>query len=258
MATVIAFAGGVQSVFGRRVPLALKVFLLALAIADDLGAVLVIAIFYTHKIYPVYLFSAAAVFGLMLLIRRLGVRAYLAYIPFGALAWLCFLLSGVHATIAGVVLGLLTPLRLSDGSSPLHFLVKRLNPYVNFLIMPVFALANAGVRWQGQDLLNVVSHPVSLGIALGLFLGKPIGIVLFSLAGVIAKIAELPRGVRWGQLTGVALLGGIGFTMALFIAGLALPEGLESYAKVGILGGSLLAAAAGGAVLALTLKRPEH
>lgn len=243
MATDIAFAVGVLSLFGRRVPLALKVFLLALAIADDLGAVLVIAVFYTERIFPLYLAGAAVIFGGVAYGWRRGWA--LVQIPLAIAAWYCFLRSGVHATIAGVILGLLVPLQ------PLHAVVRALHPYVNFLIMPIFALANAGVSLHGIEL----SHPVTLGIICGLAAGKPIGIFLFSLLGVLTRVAELPRGVSWGQIFAVGIIGGIGFTMALFISGLALPEEMQMYAKTGILGASLLTAGVGALALAISLRR---
>ncbi len=255
MATDIAFAVAVLGFF--RVPPALKVFLLALAIVDDLGAVLVIALFYTSSISGPWLAGAAMALLLMILLRKAGVRRYLPFIALGVFTWFCVLKSGVHATVAGVIIGLLTPLRLSgeEEFTPLDDLIHRLHPWVSFGIMPVFALANAGVALGagGVDWGN----PVFLGIALGLFLGKPVGILLACRLSVWAGLAQLPGGVRWGQLLAVGLLGGVGFTMALFISSLALPPELEIYSKTGILAGSS-ASALVGALLLLALKSRKH
>ena len=258
MATDIAFAVGVLSLFGKRVPLALKVFLLALAIVDDLGAVLVIALFYTQEISGLFLAGSASIFILVTLARLWGVRSTLPYWVLGSLAWYCCLRSGVHATVAGVILGFLTPVSLGERSgkvrSPLRDLVHTLHPAVNFGIMPIFALANAGVDLRSLGLADLL-HPVSTGVGLGLFLGKPIGIALFSFLATAFGLGELPKGVRWTQLLGVGALGGIGFTMALFISSLALPPEMEIYSKAGILGGSILAALVGALVLSFALPK---
>ncbi|MGE3262856.1 MAG: Na+/H+ antiporter NhaA [Bacteriovoracia bacterium] len=260
MATDIAFAVSLLSVFGKRVPFSLKVFLLALAIVDDLGAVLVIAFFYTQKIAFLYLLAAAGVFLLIYLARIFRFRCYATYIALGTAAWFFFLRSGVHATVAGVILGFLTPLGIRNDEgrieSPLNDLVELLHPFVNFLIMPIFALANAGVDLRGNNFGELIAHPVSLGIGFGLIFGKPIGIVLLSWLGTLLKIAELPKGLRWSQIAGVGLVGGIGFTMALFIGGLALPAELEMVSKAGILVGSSVAALAGAGVLFFVLDKP--
>lgn len=258
MATDIAFAIGVISLFGKRVPLSLKVFLLALAIVDDLGAVLVIAIFYTREISTFYLAACISIFILIALARFWGLRFLPAYVLLGAFAWFCLLRSGVHATVAGVALGFLTPIRLPNGESPLTQLVGRLHPWVNYFIMPIFALANAGVALRGLEIGPVLQHPICLGVGAGLFLGKPIGISLSVWLGSALRLCELPRGVRWMPLLGVGLLGGIGFTMALFISKLALSADLEVYSKVGILGGSLLSALAGAAILAAFLPKESR
>jgi NhaA family Na+:H+ antiporter len=186
MATDIAFALGILTLFGKRVPLSLKIFLLAIAIVDDLGAILVIAFFYTSKINGQGLGIAALFIGLMILIKAMGVRSYLAYIIFGSIAWLGVLLSGVHATIAGVVIGLITPLTYPsrNGSnktySPLDYLVNKLHPWVSYGIMPIFALANSGINITGADLSQLIQNPIHQGVAIGLVIGKPIGIILFS------------------------------------------------------------------------------
>jgi Na+:H+ antiporter, NhaA family len=253
MATDIAFAVAALSLFGKRVPLSLKVFLLALAIVDDLGAVLVIAFFYTEHIAGPYLGLAALAIGAIALMKEAGIGRYPPYILVGALLWYAVLKSGVHATIAGVLLGLFTPLRFEGKGraphpEPLSDLVHRLHPFVNFLIMPIFALANAGVRLVGGE-EGIMQNPVFLGVAGGLLLGKPLGILLFSGLSVFFKFAELPRGVRWAQLAGVGFLGGIGFTMALFVSNLALDPAHEVYAKAGIIAASTLAGLAGAALL---------
>jgi len=294
MATDIAFALGLLALLGSRVPVALKIFLTALAIIDDIAAVLVIAVFYTANLSMMSLAIAAVLFGFLLLLNRLGVFAIGAYIFVGIFLWLAVLKSGVHATIAGVALALVIPARpridsrefvekaqmLLDRLSakptkktetkpeeqhqaavqsletyckyveaPLHRLEHTLHPWVAFFIMPVFALANAGVTFGGE-LGAAVTHPVSLGILAGLVLGKQIGITLFSWLAVRSKIAELPRGISWAHIHGVGCLGGVGFTMSLFIAALAFGgTQLLPVAKIGILLASLISALAGLGIL---------
>jgi Na+:H+ antiporter, NhaA family len=298
MATDIAFAVAALAVLGPRVPTGLKVFLLALAIVDDLGAVTVIAVFYTDEVRLGALFAAVAGLGLVWAIRAAGVRAYGPYFVVGGAVWLATLSSGIHATVAGVMLGLMTPVqalasretlvarlrdnveealaRVVDGShearpepvlervralsleaqSPLEFLTHRLHPWVAFGVMPVFALANAGVTIDAGMLEDPAGTRVALAVALGLLVGKPIGIAAFALAAVRLRLAALPPGVGAGALLGAGLLGGIGFTMALFITALAFGEGpLSAAAKVGVLGASVLACLGGLAVLARVLPR---
>jgi Na+:H+ antiporter, NhaA family len=264
MATDIAFAVAALSLFGKRVPAALKIFLLALAIVDDLGAVLVIAFFYTSNIAGPYLGLAALTLGAIALMKEAGVGRYPPYLALGGLLWFAILKSGVHATIAGVLLGLFTPLRFEgrEGPAPhpepLGDLVHRLHPYVNLFIMPIFALVNAGVRLVGGEKGasgSILEHPVFAGVALGLLLGKPLGIFAVSYASVGLKLASLPRGVRWGQLFGVGCLGGIGFTMALFVTNLALDPALEVYAKAAILAASALAGVLGAVILFVSLPK---
>ncbi len=263
MATDIAFAVGILSLFGRRVPLPLKIFLLALAIVDDLGAVVLIAIFYSKGIVPQALAVAVGCLGLMYVIRRTGVRSYIPYLLIGFVVWLAVLKSGIHATVAGVLIGLLTPERFPKSSakgesfSPIDDLVHLLHPWVSFLIMPVFALSNAGVSLDGVEFTSIIQNPVHQGIVLGLFFGKPIGIILMSLIVVKIGLAQLPRSVDWPDIYGVGLLGGIGFTMALFISGLALGPEFETYSKTGILLGSLVSAGVGSATLYFVLNRPR-
>jgi NhaA family Na+:H+ antiporter len=292
MATDIAFVVGVMALMGPRVPAGLKIMLLSLAIVDDLGAVLVIAVAYTADISLVALAWAGGGLALVLLLRLLGVRSIAVYVVIGVVVWLETYLSGVHATIAGVALGLMTPARQpvgkarllevidivaerlradprnddldglndevqalvehgTDTLSPLDRLQASLHPWVAFGIMPLFALANAGVPIEPVGLLR----PVAVAVALGLFVGKPVGIFVFSWLAVKAGVARLPSGVTMPVLAGAGCLGGIGFTMSLFIAGLALEGDLLTAGKVGTLTGSVLSAALGSAVLLAALPR---
>ena len=223
MATDIAFALGVLALLGSRVPASLKVFLTALAVMDDLGAIIVIALFYTAELSALFLAAALATFGtLWLLNRRLRMIALWPYLLGGALMWFLMLKSGVHATIAGVLLAFAIPgsARQDDAESPSHRLEHGLHGPVAFLILPVFALANTaiviGAGWAGE-----LMSANSLGILLGLVLGKPIGIVLFSVAAVAAGLCRLPLDLAWRHVLGAGLLGGIGFTMSIFITNLA-------------------------------------
>ena len=289
MATDIAFVVGCLALLGSRVPRAFRVLLLSLAIADDIGAILVIAIGYTDAIGWGALAAGFAGIGAIALLSRLGVRGFGMYIVLGSLVWFAFHESGVHTTVAGVILGLMTPAsaylertpfgeaidRVSGGFhgdwdrvppsaaqvrgarwaaremvSPLAYLETTLHPWVGFGIMPLFALANAGVPFVLSDLAD----PVALAVAAGLVLGKPIGIVGVSWIAVRLGLAVLPEAVSWGLLAAGGLLAGIGFTMALFIAGLALPTDTLDAAKVGILGASALAAGLG--MLAMTRLLP--
>lgn len=251
MATDIAFALGALSLLGTRVPKSLTLFLMALAVIDDLGAILVIAFFYTAKLNFLALgFAALGLIGVLVL-QKLKVKNYVPYVFVGLGVWAAFLLSGVHATIAGVLIGLFTPLKFpdaksADGSfSPLNELVGFLHPISQFFIMPVFAFFNSGVALGSIQFQELISHPIHQGVAFGLVLGKPIGITLVCFIFVLAGISVLPRGVRWSQIMGVGLLAGIGFTMSLFISSLALPPELEIYSKTGILLGSSFAAIVG-------------
>jgi len=258
MATDIAFAVAALAVLGARVPTGLKVFLLALAIVDDLGAVTVIALFYTDEIRLGALLAAAVGLALIYALRLAGVRSYGLYFLAGAGVWLATLQSGVHATVAGVLLGLLTPVEAPRGvgESPLRVLEHALHPWVAFGVMPIFALANAGVALDPGTLGGGEGRAIALGVAAGLLIGKPVGIAVFSLAAARLGIAALPPGVGAGALLGTGLLGGIGFTMALFITALAFGEStLASAAKVGVLAASLLACLGGVALLAWVLPR---
>lgn len=261
MATDIAFALGILTLFGKRVPLSLKVFLLALAIIDDLGAVIVIALFYTKEIRIEGLVVATASLAALWWLRRFGVRSYIVYIGVGVITWFGVLFSGVHATVAGVLIGLLTPLTFkspphsTSSYSPLDQLVHWLHPWVSFGIMPLFALANAGIALRGIQIGELIKNPIHQGVALGLLLGKPVGIFLFSKISVRLGIAALPSGVSWIQVLGVGFLGGIGFTMALFISNLALPTDLEIFSKSGIIFGSVVAGGIGSLILGFAFRK---
>jgi NhaA family Na+:H+ antiporter len=300
MATDIAFALGVLALFGKRVPIGLKVFLTALAIVDDLGAVLVIAIFYTSQLDFTELIAAGSFLFLIVLSSRLGIRNPVIYLVLALVVWLDVFASGVHATVAGVLLAMLMPVRAPR--DPEHFfaevksrfealrasqltrdsmihdrtqldaisnlrraaqemqppgliLEEVLHPFVVFIILPLFAFFNAGVRIDGS-IANTLLEPVGLGVLIGLVLGKQIGITLFSWLAVKSGKAALPKGVGWGALYGAACLGGIGFTMSLFISELAFETpALVAEAKVGILTASVLAALLGSLVLSLRLRR---
>lgn len=257
MATDTAFSLGILSLLGQRVPLSLKVFLVSLAIFDDIGAIVVIALFYSSNLSPVMVWTAGGCLAVLLLINRSGVTAIPLYALVGLVMWVAVLKSGVHATLAGVLLALFIPLTDAKNRthSPLRFLENELHTAVAFVTLPLFAFFNAGVA-LGEVTLHSLTHPVSLGITLGLFLGKQTGIFLFCMAGVSLGIARLPKGVTAMQLYGVAVLCGVGFTMSLFIGSLAFEE-LQQPAlfdeRIGILVGSLLSAMAGYLVLWLTL-----
>jgi NhaA family Na+:H+ antiporter len=256
MATDIAFAVAALAVFGRRVPPGLKVFLLALAIVDDLGAVIVIALFYAGQLSLASLAAAGLLLALVVLVQRRGVTAYPAYFVLGGVVWVATLASGVHATVAGVLLGLLTPTRVeASGSrtafSPIEQLTNALHPWSAFGVMPVFALANAGLVLEPGALSDPVSWRVTQAVGLGLLVGKPLGITFFSWLAVRAGLAALPTGVSWGSLLGAGMLGGIGFTMALFITALAFADpALAAASKLGVIVASVLAAGLGIACLA--------
>ena len=257
-ATDIAFALGILALLGSRVPTALKVFLLALAIIDDLGAIVIIALFYTSELSVAVL--AIAAIGMLVLaqLNARGVTNLAPYILVGTVIWVCVLKSGVHATLAGVVIALFIPLRAVDdrGEAPLTRAEHALAAWVAFGVVPMFAFANAGVSLQGLTLADLAAG-IPLGIAAGLFFGKQIGIMGFVWLAVKLRIAELPAGVTWLQLYGVSLLAGIGFTMSLFIGTLAFttPEQADAV-RIGVLAGSLLSALAGVAVLRRALAAP--
>jgi NhaA family Na+:H+ antiporter len=259
-ATDIAFALAVLGMLGRRVSPTLKVFLLALAIIDDLGAIVIIAIFYTTNLSLVSLALAAlGIFGLFLL-NRTGVMRIAPYVLIGIFIWVCVLKSGVHATLAGVVVALFVPYRVPGEreQSPLRRAENGLHGWVSFGVMPVFAFANAGVSLSGLS-LETFTHPLTLGITLGLFLGKQAGIMLAVAGGVALGLCRLPKGASWSQVYGVALLTGIGFTMSLFIGGLAFPDpALAAEVRLGVLGGSFLSAGAGYFALRFLARPPAR
>ncbi|AAO57981.1 Na+/H+ antiporter NhaA [Pseudomonas syringae group genomosp. 3] len=251
-ATDIAFALGVLSLLGKRVPLSLKIFLSALAILDDLGAVLIIALFYTSDLSIPMLLAALGSIAVLVALNRLGVKKLLPYLLIGALLWFFMLQSGIHATLAGVALALCIPLGKADeeASSPLLHLEEKLHPWVAFAVVPIFGFANAGVSLAGITVDKLVD-PVPLGVALGLLIGKQVGIFALAALAIRAGLARLPDGSNWGQLYGVAALCGIGFTMSLFIGALAFPgaPALVDEVKVGVLIGSVFSALLGVVVL---------
>jgi NhaA family Na+:H+ antiporter len=246
-ATDIAFAVGVMALLGDRIPAPLKVFLLALAIIDDLGAIIIIAVFYTANLSLGALALAAAGIAVLLAMNRGGVLKLWPYALVGAFIWLCVLKSGVHATLAGVVTALAVPITASPGGapSPLERAEEGLHPWVTYGVLPLFAFANAGVSLAGITLDKVFAS-IPIGIALGLFLGKPIGIYLFSRSAIAAGLAQRPEGATWSQLFGISILGGIGFTMGLFIGTLAFSDPiLAAEVRIGVIMGSLASAVLG-------------
>lgn len=261
-ATDIAFAVGVMALLGPRIPSALKIFLLALAIIDDLGAIIIIAVFYTDHLSLTALSLAAAGVVLLFLLNRQGVLRIAPYILIGVFIWLCVLKSGIHATLAGVVTALAIPLtadrsRVSALDPPAGRLMHNLHPWVTFGILPLFAFANAGVSLAGLS-LEKMTGAIPLGITLGLVLGKPVGVVLASFLAIMLGVGRKPEGTNWPQIAGAGLLAGIGFTMSLFIGNLAFP-GPEHAAdiRIGVLTGSVLAAIAGYLVLAASSTAPS-
>ena len=257
-ATDIAFALGVLALLGKRVPASLKIFLLALAIMDDLGAIVIIAIFYTADLSTTSLGLAAIGIGMLIALNLLGVTRIAAYVVTGLFVWICVLKSGVHATLAGVAIAFAIPLRAQDedGHSPLTHLEHTLHPWVSYGILPLFAFANAGVSLAGLSMSSLL-EPVPLGIAAGLFVGKQIGVFGMTFAAVKFGISSMPEGTTWPQFYGIALLTGIGFTMSLFIGTLAFED--PSYApgvRVGVITGSILSAVAGYLILRLATRRP--
>ncbi len=301
MATDIAFSLGVLSLLGTRAPLALKLFLTAFAIIDDIGAVVVIAVFYTGDIVWGNLGIAGIFLALLVLAGRLGIRHPIVYALLGVIVWLAFLKSGVHATVAGVLIAATIPTRVSVDSrsyltrardlifafersvegahqeershqqialikelehnsenmlSPLQRFEVALHPWVAFIIMPLFALSNAGVRVEGS-FISTLTDPITLGIVIGLFVGKQVGVTFLSWIAVRLGFADLPYGVTWLQFYGVALLGGIGFTMSIFIAGLAFTDGdFTAKATMGVLLGSAISGIMGYLILHRAGSRP--
>jgi NhaA family Na+:H+ antiporter len=249
MATDIAFALAVLAILGQRVPPALKVFVVAYAVIDDLGAIALIAAVYTAKISPGYLLAAFAILLLLIALNRLlRVMALWPYLLGGAALWCCLLNAGIHASIAGVLLAFAIPFsaRKPGAESPSHRLEHRLHKPVAFVILPLFALANTGVPIDAQAVAQF-AHPNNLGIMLGLTLGKPAGVIALCLLAVACNVSALPAGVRWSHIAGAGLLGGIGFTMSIFITNLAFAGSMElvNSSKLAVLAASLAAGAAG-------------
>ena len=257
MATDIAFALGILSLLGNRVPTGLKIFLAALAIVDDLMAILVIAIFYSSDLHFIYLAYAGGILILLIVFNKLGFKNLLFYLVPGAVMWYFIHHSGIHATIAGVLTALTLPTNEEDTDSPLEKLEHALTRPVNFIIMPIFAIANTNITFEAGMVEGLASN-LGFGIVLGLFLGKPVGIFLMSWLSVKLKIAELPEGTNWIHVLGLGLLGGIGFTMSIFIALLSFqkPE-YQNEAKFAILIASVLAGICGFLVLNLYNKKQE-
>jgi len=258
VATDIAFVVGVITLLGDRVPSGLKLFMLTLAIADDLGGILIIAIFYASDLSVGYLLGAVGVVLLVVVMRRLGIAAIWPYAAVAVVLWYLMYRSGVHATIAGVALGLLTPARPIRGRDVMRTLEHRLLPWSAFVVVPVFAVANAGIEISGRSLTDAFSSRIAWGVIVGLVVGKTIGITLFTLGGLRAGVGRLPEGVGRRHILGGGMLGGIGFTVALFVAELSLrTRGAEFLddAKIGILVASVTAAIVGSCYLVLLARR---
>lgn len=257
MATDIAFALGIMALLSKQVPLPLKIFLLALAIIDDLGAIVVIALFFSHELsVQALIFSGISILTLVLL-NRFRVSALCAYMVVGAILWASVLKSGVHATLAGVIIGFCIPLKGKKGERPLHDFEHILAPWSSFVILPLFAFANAGVSFEGID-VSMISSPLLLAIACGLIIGKPVGVFGFSYISVKLGLAKLPDGINFKQIFAVAVLCGIGFTMSMFLASLAFDadagESVNTLSRLGILLGSTVSATLGYLFLKQTTK----
>jgi NhaA family Na+:H+ antiporter len=257
VATDIAFALALLGVFGSRVPTALKVFLLTLAIFDDLAAIVIIALFYTGDLSTTALIIGGAALALGVIMNRTGVTKVSGYLLLGVVLWTAVLKSGVHATLAGVLIAFCVPMRDQQGKSPLRGLEHDLHGPVAFAILPIFAFVNAGLSFSGMSMSDL-NHPVTLGVILGLVVGKPLGIMLFVGLTVGLRLVQLPSNVNWMQILGVAFACGIGFTMSLFIAGLAFEQGSGVYFygdRLGIVLGSIVSALV--AYLLLNLALPK-
>lgn len=257
-ATDIAFALGILSLLGERVPKGLKLFLLTLAIIDDLGAIIIIALFYTSSLSLLSLEIAGAMIIILAFMNYRGVVNHTAYILIGIILWAAVLKSGVHATLAGVILGLMIPIK--NNKAPFHAMEHSFHAPVNFFILPLFAFINTGIDFRNVGISDIFST-LTVGVTLGLFAGKQLGIALFSFAAIKLRIAHLPYGVDWLMLYGVAILSGIGFTMSLFIGSLAFEEtraagNALADERIGILIGSIFSGIVGYAVLNRFLKKP--
>jgi NhaA family Na+:H+ antiporter len=260
MATDIAFAVGVVALLGKRVPVALKLFLLSLAVVDDLGAIAVIAIFYTSSIAFGWLLGAAGVFVLIGGLRVLRVPSVIPYVLFGIIAWYCMFKSGVHATVAGVALGFLIPLAPMRGQEGRPSMAERLedalHPWSAYVIVPIFALCNAGVILTIDALRDAASSQVTWGVAVGLVVGKTVGVAATSLLAIKFGVVNRPRGVSNLHMVGIAMAAGIGFTVALFVTNLAFTDAASAgQSRIGILGASLVAALGSATVLRLASVR---
>lgn len=259
IATDVAFSLGILSLLGNKLPVGLKVFLTALAIFDDISAVFIIAVFYTHHISLIFLLSAGLFLGLLILLNRLRVTTIAVYILIGVALWFCVLKSGIHATLSGIALAFTIPIRdwRNPRVSPLRSLEHTLYPWVAFVVLPIFAFANAGISFAQIRLLENLFNPITLGIALGLFLGKQIGI--WSTCWILIKIgwAHMPYGGNWRSLYGISLLAGMGFTMSLFIGALAFgnieQQHYSTMVRLGIIIGSFLSGISGYLILNFTL-----
>jgi Na+:H+ antiporter, NhaA family len=258
-ATDIAFAVGVLALLGDRVPSSLKIFLLALAILDDLGAIIIIAVFYTDQLSWTSLALAAAGIIVLWVMNRRGVLRVSAYVLVGIFIWVCVLKSGVHATLAGVAVALAVPLTSPKPGAPtvLEHLEEALHPWIAFGVLPLFAFANAGVSLQGLSIAKLM-EPIPLGIGLGLLIGKPVGIFGLTWIAITSGLAAKPQGASWSQLLGLGLLAGIGFTMSLFIGMLAFSEPAQAaQLRLGVLAGSLVSATAGYLLLRFSAPAPR-
>ncbi len=254
-ATDIAFALGVLSLLGNRVPAALKAFLLAVAVVDDLGAILIVAFFYTDTVHTTSLVIATAITALLFAMNRFRIASIPLYLAVGIVLWVFMYQSGISATIAGVLVAAFVPLRAKDGSSPLHDAEHAFRPWVMFLVMPVFAFANAGVDLRGAS--EYFTHPITLGAAFGLALGKPVGILLMTWIGATLLRASAPGNLV--QITGVGCIAGIGFTMSLFIGVLAFTDPmLATPVRLGVYAGSVISAVIGLVILSLSLPKLNH
>jgi Na+:H+ antiporter, NhaA family len=256
-ATDIAFALGVLSLLGSRVPPSLRLFLLAVAIIDDLGAIVIIALFYSAELSLTALVLAGLGVAALAVLNLAGVARRTSYVLAGVFLWVCVLKSGIHATLAGVIVAFAVPVRSASGGSPLLAFEHDLHPWVAFGVLPVFAFANAGIRLAGVNLADLL-HPVELGIAFGLVFGKPLGVAGAIWAATWLGLAKLPDGADWRQVQGLAWLTGIGFTMSLFIGSLAFPdEGYDVDIRIAVLAASLVSAA-GGYFLLRAARRADH
>ncbi len=260
VATDIAFALGVLSLLGRRIPVQLKVFLLALAIIDDIGAIIIIALFFTQSLSYLMLFQAALLLVVLYLLNRYPVRSLLPYLFIGVLLWVCLYHSGVHPTIAGVLLAFAIPVEDHQGQSPSSQLESFLHPWVAYFIIPLFALSNAGFSFAGMS-FSTLFNGLVLGIALGLFIGKQVGVFGFTWLFVKSGLAKLPEGATWLSIYGVALLGGIGFTMSLFLGTLSFQQEAAVYLsemRLGVIIGSVLSGLVGAMVLIIATEERSH